>query len=61
MEFADSPSGGTRVSYTARLSLKGPARVVEPLMRRAMNRIADDAAATMKTWLDRLGASAQRS
>ena len=55
IEFADGPDGGTRVSYTARLSLKGPARVAEPLMRRAMTQVADEAAACMKQRLAALG------
>jgi carbon monoxide dehydrogenase subunit G len=54
MDFADAADGGTRVSYTARLSLKGPARVAEPLLRRAMDRVADRAAECMERRLARL-------
>jgi carbon monoxide dehydrogenase subunit G len=54
IEFTDASAGGTRVTYTASLSLAGPARLGEPVLRRAMERIADEAAAALRERLARL-------
>jgi carbon monoxide dehydrogenase subunit G len=55
MTFAADRDGAvTTVTYTARLRLKGVAKVSAPIMRRLLNRIADQAAAGMQQRLDTL-------
>jgi carbon monoxide dehydrogenase subunit G len=51
MRFSDAPDGGTRVSYKADLTLKGPLRVLDPLLRPAFNRVGDRAAAGLRSKL----------
>jgi carbon monoxide dehydrogenase subunit G len=48
MRFSDTPDGGTRVSYEADLSLKGPLRMLDPLLRLAFNRVGDRAAVGLR-------------
>ncbi|MFM7717920.1 MAG: SRPBCC family protein [Actinomycetota bacterium] len=42
---------GTRIRYMADLRLKGPLRILEPLMRRRFQQVADDAMAGMRSAL----------
>lgn len=51
MRFSDTPDGGTRVSYEADLTLKGPLRALDPLLRLAFNRVGDRAAAGLQAEL----------
>jgi polyketide cyclase/dehydrase/lipid transport protein len=51
MRFSDTPEGGTRVSYEADLSLKGPLRVLDPLLAVAFNRVGDRATAGLRAKL----------
>ena len=53
MTFRVAPSG-TEVTYTAQFSFKGLSRLVAPLLRPALNRLGDEAAARMTATLDRL-------
>jgi carbon monoxide dehydrogenase subunit G len=53
MTFATAPAG-TTVTYTARFELKGLARLGEPVLRRFMNKIADDGAAGLRRSLESL-------
>jgi polyketide cyclase/dehydrase/lipid transport protein len=57
MRFSDTPSGGTRVSYEADLTLKGRLRALDPLLRLAFNRLGDRAAAGLRSELDAVGRS----
>ena len=41
--FEPTPGGGTRVSYDADLTLKGPLRLGDPLLKLVFNRIGDRA------------------
>lgn len=41
--FAPAAGGGTRVTYDADLSLKGPLRLADPLLKLVFNRIGDRA------------------
>ncbi|MGN6160146.1 MAG: SRPBCC family protein [Marmoricola sp.] len=58
---ADGSTGasasGTRVSYTAKLQLKGLAQLAEPVLRRMMDKIADEGAVGMQRELDALAAT----
>ena len=60
MRFTDSPGGGTRVAYEADLTLKGPLRALDPLLRLAFNRVGDRAAAGLQTKLDADAPQARR-
>ena len=51
MRFSDTPEAGTRVSYEAELTLKGPLRALDPLLGLAFNRIGDHAAAGLRAKL----------
>lgn len=53
MTFSETPGGGARVTYDARLGLKGPLRVLDPLLGLAFKRVGDRAAAGLR---QRLGA-----
>ena len=53
MTFTETPTGGTRVTYDAALTLKGPLRLFDPLLGLAFGRIGDRAAAGLR---DVLGA-----
>lgn len=58
LEFEPAPGGGTSVTYTADIRLKGPLRLVEPLLRSKFAHLADAAEAGIIEQLDRLaGAS----
>jgi carbon monoxide dehydrogenase subunit G len=48
MTFAPTASGGTRIVYDADLTLKGPLRVADPLLKLVFNRIGDKAAAGLR-------------
>ncbi|MGN6751616.1 MAG: SRPBCC family protein [Intrasporangium sp.] len=54
--FAQTPSGGTRVTYRAAFSFKGFARLVAPLFAPALRRLGDEAERGLYECLDRLGA-----
>jgi hypothetical protein len=43
MRFSDTPDGGTRVDYDAELTLNGPLRALDPLLRLAFDRVGDRA------------------
>ena len=48
MTFEPRPAGGTAVTYDADLKLKGPLRLLDPLLRLAFGRIGDKAAAGLR-------------
>ena len=48
MTFEPRPGGGTAVTYDADLKLKGPLRLLDPLLRLAFGRIGDRAAAGLR-------------
>ena len=50
--FQPTAGGGTRVSYDADLTLKGPLRLGDPLLRLVFNRIGDRAVAGLRAALD---------
>ncbi|MEU9731685.1 SRPBCC family protein [Streptomyces sp. NPDC048002] len=52
MRFEESPTG-TVLSYRARLTFHGLARLVAPLLRREFQRLADEVAASLPDALDR--------
>lgn len=51
MTLRTTPSGGTRVTYDATLTLKGPLRALDPLLGLAFKRIGDRAADGLRTAL----------
>ena len=51
MRFSDTPEAGTRLSYEAELTLKGPLRALDPLLGLAFNRVGDRAAAGLRAKL----------
>lgn len=51
---------GTRVTYTADLSLTGFARVFEPLMKSRLAKIGEDAGIGLRRWLNELEVAAQK-
>jgi carbon monoxide dehydrogenase subunit G len=53
MTFRTVPQG-TEVTYTARFTFKGAARLVKPLLKPALERLANKAAAGMRAALNRL-------
>jgi len=54
LEFEPAPDGGTTVTYTADIRLKGPLRLVEPLLRSKFADLADAAEAGIVEQLNRL-------
>ena len=56
MTFVRTPTGGTRVTYRAAFSFKGPARLVAPLLSPAFRRLGDEAERGLYQCLDRLAA-----
>jgi len=48
MTFSATPTGGTRVTYDAALTLKGPLRALDPLLGLAFKRVGDRAAAGLR-------------
>jgi carbon monoxide dehydrogenase subunit G len=48
MTFIATPDGGTRVTYDAALTLKGPLRALDPLLGLAFKRVGDRAAAGLR-------------
>ena len=50
--FEPTAAGGTRVSYDADLTLKGPLRLGDPLLKLIFGRIGDRAVAGLRTALD---------
>ena len=61
MRFSDTPDGGTLVSYEADLSLKGPLRVLDPLLGLAFDRVGDRAAAGLRDKLASGAAAGRRA
>ncbi len=57
IEFSDFDDG-TRIEYTADLSLTGLARLFEPLLKDRLTKIGTDAVAGMRRWLSELEAKA---
>jgi carbon monoxide dehydrogenase subunit G len=53
ISFASRPEGGTLVTYEADLSLKGLARLAEPLIRGKLDAMSDKAVEGLKAALDR--------
>ena len=53
MTFTGSGSG-TEVTYEARFTFKGLARLAEPLLHKPLNQLADDTEASLQTQLDQL-------
>jgi hypothetical protein len=43
MEFSTTPSGGSRVTYTADFTFKGLAKLIEPFLGSAFKTLGDDA------------------
>ncbi|MDX1369230.1 SRPBCC family protein [Pseudomonas sp.] len=58
IDFVDE-NGGTLITYTADLSLKGLGRFFEPLLAGRLRQIGSDAVAGMRNWLSELEADAQ--
>jgi carbon monoxide dehydrogenase subunit G len=52
MTFEDSPSGGTRVTYDADLTLKGPLKLADPALKLVFKGIGDRAADGLRRALD---------
>jgi hypothetical protein len=50
--FEPTAAGGTRVTYDADLTLKGPLRLGDPLLKLIFGRIGDRAVAGLRTALD---------
>jgi carbon monoxide dehydrogenase subunit G len=53
MTFAGSQAG-TELTYEARFTFKGLARLAEPLLHRPLNKLADDTEASLQKHLDQL-------
>jgi hypothetical protein len=53
MSFTGSESG-TELIYEARFTFKGLARLAEPLLRKPLNKLADDTEASLHKHLDQL-------
>lgn len=47
-----SIDGGTELIYTAHFTFKGLARLAEPLLKKALNKLADDTEESLETNLD---------
>ncbi len=56
MEFSEVPDGGTSVTYTADIRLKGLLRLAEPFLGGKFNELGDKAEAGMSAALNRLSA-----
>lgn len=56
MEFSDVPDGGTAVTYTADIRLKGVLRLAEPFLGKKFAELGDKAEAGMSAALSRLSA-----
>lgn len=54
MQFAATDDGSTRVRYQAEFEFHGPARLLAPLLRPALRRLGDRAAAQLRATLDAL-------
>ena len=54
MEFEPTEGGGTRVTYTADIRLKGVLRLAEPFLGGAFKKLGDEAEAGMREALARL-------
>ncbi len=52
MTFATTGAGGTRLVYDADLTLKGPMRLADPLLKLVFNRIGDKAVAGLRKAVD---------
>jgi len=61
IEFAATPSGGTRITYTADLRLTGAAKIAAPFLGRAFEEMGHKALAGMQAWLAAGGAGAASS
>lgn len=48
MTFEPTAAGGTRIVYDADLTLKGPLRLADPVLKLVFNRIGDKAAAGLR-------------
>ena len=51
--FADGPDGGTAITYTATLGMKGVLKVAEPFLKSTFNHRGDEAVAGLASWLAR--------
>lgn len=51
--FADAPDGGTAITYTAALGMKGVLKVAEPFLKGTFNHMGDEAVAGLANWLAR--------
>jgi len=54
MRFDPTPDGGTQVTYTAQFEFAKPAKAMEPVLRRVLEKVGDDGAAGMEKALQRL-------
>jgi hypothetical protein len=54
MQFAKAAAGQTSVTYRATIGFKGPGSMADPLLKLAMNHVADKAAASLQEHLDAL-------
>lgn len=51
--FADAPGGGTVITYTAALGMKGALKLAEPFLKGTFNTMGDEAVAGLAAWLSR--------
>ena len=56
IDFVDE-NGGTLITYTAKLSLTGLGRFVEPLLASRLRQVGSDAVAGMRAWIRELEAA----
>ena len=56
MALAPLPDGGTVVTYTADIRLRGPLRLVEPFLRSKFKSLGDEAERSMRAELERIAA-----
>ncbi len=56
MTFVPTPEGGTQVTYRARFTFKGVARIVAPLLAPAFRALGDDAERGLREAFSRLAA-----
>ena len=49
--FADAPGGGTTITYTAALGMKGWLKAAEPFLKGTFNTMGDEAVAGLARWL----------
>jgi carbon monoxide dehydrogenase subunit G len=59
LEFAEVSDGGTAVTYTADIRLKGVLRLAEPFLGSKFKELADDAEAGIAAQLNRLAATGE--